>query len=295
MTALRIQGVIFSVMAVITAGTSLLFPRLNPQTELIIMSVLIVALGVPHGALDTIFARNIYNTRSPAQWLLFAVAYLCLALVVVGIWLVSPLIFLSGFLLISLAHFSGDLRKGTPVVFQMFYGGAILVLPVILHAGEVKQLFTQLVGSQAATTVAAVLQLLSWPWLIACCLAAAVLIAKDRYTAIEIASVVGLAVTAPPLIAFTVFFCTMHSARHVLRTLKFAETASPMFLALAAAVPMLAVLGLSLAGWKYLPQSSLDSRILQFIFVGLAALTVPHMALIEQARLSGWLKAEANG
>ena len=295
MTSIRLQGIIFSVLAFATAFCSMLFARLDAQAELIVIAVLIVALGVPHGALDTIFARNLYNTRSIGQWLVFALAYLCLALTVVGIWLLSPFVFLSGFLIISLAHFSGDLRDGTPLFVQIAYGGAILVLPILLHSSEVTQLFTLLGGSTAANQVVKVLQFLSWPWLLVCIFAVAVETVKDRYAALELAAVVVLGVVSPPLIAFTVFFCAMHSARHVMRTLKFAGTTSTLFLALAATLPMIAVLILSLVAWRYLPQSALDSRILQFVFVGLAALTVPHMALVEQARLSGWLKAEAHG
>ena len=37
-----------------------------------------------------------------------------------------------------------------------------------------------------------------------------------------------------------------------------------------------------------LSNTPMDARVIQFIFVGLAALTVPHMALVERVRLSGW-------
>jgi hypothetical protein len=61
----------------------------------------------------------------------------------------------------------------------------------------------------------------------------------------------------------------------------------------AALLPMLGVLGGSALAWYFLREISLDAKIIQLVFVGLAALTVPHMALVEQVRLSGWKKPTA--
>jgi len=46
----------------------------------------------------------------------------------------------------------------------------------------------------------------------------------------------------------------------------------------------------SAAAWYFLKDTALDARVVQIVFVGLAALTVPHMVLVERVRLTGWIR-----
>jgi len=105
--------------------------------------------------------------------------------------------------------------------------------------------------------------------------------------AAELLAVTLLMLVAPPLIGFAAFFCGMHSVRHVIRTYHYAGRNSLGFLISAATVPMVLVLLAACAGWMFLDRSSLSRGVTQFLFVGLAALTVPHMVLVERVRLSG--------
>ena len=80
----------------------------------------------------------------------------------------------------------------------------------------------------------------------------------------------------------------MHSARHILRTVAYASPSPSWLLLTAGVLPMVLVFLASAISWFCLADTPLDARLIQFVFVGLAALTVPHMALIERVRLSGW-------
>ncbi len=294
MNAQRIHGLAFSVGAIVLAVVAVTAARFDPQIELIVVATLIVLLGVPHGALDTIFARQLYGIQTPGGWLRFAVLYVLLGASVVGFFMLAPSGFLIGFLLISMLHFSGDPAAGTPWLERALYGGAIIVLPTVLHAGEVTRLFALLVGIDAATLVTSFLSLLAWPWLIGLALAAIQRLPKDWLTALEMGAVAVLAVLAPPLISFTVFFCAMHSARHILRAINYSGRSSPRLILGAALLPMLGVLVASATAWHFLAGTPINGAIIQLIFVGLAALTVPHMALVERVRLSGWVMGSAS-
>lgn len=295
MNALRIQGIVFSVVAILLTAATIAIKRLDEQMELIVLAVLIVLLGVPHGALDTIFARQLYDVKTVKGWAAFTLAYLFMAALAVVLWQVAPLVFLLGFLVISIAHFSGDPSVDMPVAFRILYGGAIVVLPTLLHAEEVMRLFSILAGADVAALLVSWLHFVSWPWLIGIAVAAVGCARLDWLAGVEIASVGLLSVLTPPLVAFTIFFCGMHSARHILRTVDYSGRRSPYLLISASVAPMLAFLVMLGAALLWLRDIPIEVRVIQLVFVGLAALTVPHMALVERVRLSGWVKGAAPG
>ena len=63
---------------------------------------------------------------------------------------------------------------------------------------------------------------------------------------------------------------------------------SSRFILVATLLPMCITLLLGLIFWNQLEDIQLDGRIIKIIFIGLAALTVPHVVVIEPARLLGW-------
>jgi Brp/Blh family beta-carotene 15,15'-monooxygenase len=284
----RVQGLVFSVTAIAIAGASIVMPPPGAQTELIIATAMILVLGVPHGALDLIFARQLHRVRTPLGWAAFGAAYAAFGLAVVGVWSVAPVTFLVCFLLISAVHFSGDPAVGTRIVSRVAYGGAVIFLPTLLHADAVSRLFTLLSGPQASDAVTSWLSLAAAPWLAGLMVCAAFEARRSWQTGLELLAVGLLAVFAPPLIAFAIFFCAMHSGRHILRTIVYARPMKLWSVLGTGIIPMALVLAGSILGWLLLDGRAFDAKLVQLIFVGLAALTVPHMALVERVRLKSW-------
>ncbi len=283
---LRLQGLIFSVLALIVTVFSLLLAPMTQQHEWLLASGLIVLLGVPHGALDPLFAKKLLQLSSWTAWVGFVALYLLLAALVVVVWWYLPLFFLIAFLAVSILHFSGDLVAGATFSERLVYGGAVIILPALLHSTELTRLFSQLVGANAAMQVVAALQLIAWPWLLALLLLVVLSVRRDGLHALEIISVGLLTWISTPLLGFAIYFCAMHGPRHILRTRQYAGVA-PRRMALVALLPLLAVFGFSALIWYFLPPSSTGERTLQLLFVTLAALTLPHMVLVERVRFSG--------
>ena len=287
--SIRSQGLVFSALAWVSLAVSLILPAFDVQTQLALLAPIILLLGVPHGALDIVYVRQATSIRSAPAWSLFTIAYLAAAAAVMVVWWIAPAVFLVMFLLISALHFSGDPEGATSPFFRTLYGVAIILCPMALHAAEVCQLFAALTGEAAAEGTITALPWAAWPWVAAICLAAIIGAKDDLARSIELVSVTALLVFAPPLIGFTIFFCGMHSARHVLRTRDYSNAGTLKHLVRIAAWPMLAtVVGVAI-GWWLSDGKSPDTRIAQLLFVGLAALTVPHMIVVERVRFTGWV------
>lgn len=285
---LRLQGRVFCGLALATMFASLAGFKLAALHELLAAAALLSLLGMPHGALDAVFARKLFAIESYTGWAAFALFYVGLSAAVVGVWFFLPTPFLCAFLLVSALHFGGDPAVNTSAVVRCLYGGSVIVLPALWHGPELEHLMGLVAGPASAAWVAPVLQQLAPPWLaatfIGCVLQAKSARFIQREMAFEMAALAALLVAATPLVSFTIYFCAMHSPRHILRTvsnLPAIEARSALRLAL---WPTLAVFAaLAVGGWLSSGRP-VQPAVMQLVFVGLAALTLPHMLLLERSR-----------
>jgi beta-carotene 15,15'-dioxygenase len=290
-TSLRGQGWVFCAVAFTWVAASAVEVRFSAPSELALASLLIALLGVPHGALDVVFARRLFGTSNFKAWALFSILYVGVAASVVGVWWVLPNLFLTAFLVFSALHFGGDLASAR-MPSRILYGGAVIVLPGLWHSVELQQLLGFVAGPESVALVAPVLSQMAGAWLAVTALGCSLQARASKLAALEWAALATLAVAAPPLMAFTIYFCVMHSPRHVLKTLEDmprGEARRAVALALWPSAAVLFVMtgmlwwsgGMPLQTWPA------EANVIQVIFVGLAALTLPHMLLIARARRLG--------
>ena len=284
---LRLQSALFCSLALASVVASLIGLRLTPPHELLVAGALIALLGMPHGAFDVVFARKLFGVADLQGWAMFSLLYLGLAEVVVGFWFVAPTAFLCAFLLCSALHFGGDPAAGTSKFTRGLYGGAVIVLPALWHGPELQRLLGMVAGPASAASIAPVLSQLAVPWLGATALSCLLLARTSRMAASELIALAALSVTAPPLVAFTMYFCAMHSPRHILRALgsfPHSEVRNALMMALWPTLAVLAVLAALAVTGRLSGGRSTPQWVMQIVFVGLAALTLPHMVLLERAR-----------
>lgn len=272
----------FAVVAILVFGLGVATPPLSVQ--IVVLAVLAAVLGLPHGALDPLIARRAGLWRTAPGFALFNLGYFAVVVAVAGVWIVAPGPSLVAFLVVSGAHFGSDWNVDRPFWLRMIVGVGLLSLPAFAHQEEVGGLYETLAPG-AGHAIASVQAGIA-PALIAFMLVAAVLAFRSRrlHEAVELVLVGLLALAAPALIFFAIYFCALHSARHLREGFR-AERGGGRFAVFITVVytvvPILAVGALLAFGSP--TGFSADARLLQLVFVGLAGLTVPHMVLVSYA------------
>jgi len=252
------------------------------------IAVVAIAVGLPHGALDIMIGPRLVKPQ------LFFGLYLAGVLGVVLVWLAAPALGLVAFFTSSWYHFGrGDAvhhrdlgRAGN--LLGMSTAGCAIGLPLALHAGVVTPVLSDLMLGSAALTsqqVSLFGSLIAVPSLVAGMVAGIAALRSRRHSAvIEIATIALLAATVHPLVSFAIYFALWHAPRHLI-TLDIDRQSWWR------AVGVTAVTLLAGAWVSQLVEPAMPAAA-QVVFIGLAALTGPHLVLTElvrsrQARLVG--------
>jgi len=243
-----------------------------------------LVLGVPHGAFDIALAHRRWNIGSPRALTGFLALYIGLAAAFAAIWVLLPQLALPIFIAMSGVHFAGDWRRDIGTLPRSVIGLALITAPALLHREPVIEIFAWLVPAEVAVTTAEVMAATAIPLLQAAALIVLVTAWTRPGAALEMSAVLLLAVFAAPLVFFVVYWCGLHSLRHMLAVQEELRPASARsFLRLSLPYGPLAIIGVSSAALLW-PHLEPGQAVLAATFVGLAALTVPHMLLVDQCR-----------
>ena len=261
--------------------------------------ILILTIGVTHGSLDNIKGKKLLDILKINNIYIFYIVYIFISISIILIWLVTPTVTLFLFLLIASYHFgkedtdfliddNSNLRK----LLFFLKGLLVVVAPLNFHFEETIDIFKILflesekfyyfLGLIEKLKIIPIIFILS-------VFASVYLFAKNfKYANISIFldffSILILNYYLSPLLAFTFYFCFLHSIRHSFSLIVDLDKASfknGLLIFLKKALPLTTVtIVLSLIALFYLNNSySFNDSVLKVIFIGLAALTFPHILL----------------
>jgi Brp/Blh family beta-carotene 15,15'-monooxygenase len=253
------------------------------RIQIVLLVLSVAVLGVPHGALDPLIASAAGMTRNRPQMVRLLGIYVLQAAAMLAAWYLFPVLAFAVFLVISMHHFSGDWEEQAPVWQRWAAAASVLGAPALCRSEETAEILAMLLPGDAVPGIMPVLQMLASASIVV--LVLGILQAHWRAwpSTVEMASIPILAWALPPLVFFVVYFCGLHSPRHVLETTAVLNMRPRVVLAVSAGITIV-TLGICLGAFFLLPYRSVDAKLVQIVFIGLAALTVPHMALMERVR-----------
>lgn len=272
----------FTVLALAIALPSAFGAQLSLMDFPLIAGAAMLLLGVPHGGFDVALAHRRWDIGTRSTLTAFLALYIGLAAGFAVLWFLLPQLALPVFIVMSGAHFAGDWRADIPVVPRMVVGLALITAPALLHRAPVEEIFVWLVPADVAVKSAEVMAAASIPLLQAAALIVLATAWSRPGAALEMAAVLLLAVFAAPLVFFVTYWCGLHSLRHVLAVqAELRPRSLPALARLSLPYAPIAIFGVVLGALLW-PHLDLGQAVLAALFVSLAALTVPHMMLVDQ-------------
>ena len=263
----------------------------------VVMAAVALGVGIPHGALDHLVTLK---NAAPLKMTIFILIYVAAALAAIWAILQWNVWGFIAVVLMSSLHFGiGDSafiaeldrlenRVGSPIPVWA-YAGAAGLLPVVIplvnsrSGSALEKINSNLIEwdfgytkeIQLAVTSIAILSLI-------------VLIVRKRYNEVlDLSLLAALALIAPPLVAFAVYFGCWHAMRHTARltsllpgSKKAYEQGSELGAFKAAVIPGLpALLGtiVFVVVLAVVSDQGISSSFLWLALVTVWALTVPHM------------------
>lgn len=253
----------------------------------IIAIFFILSIGLPHGAFDGAVAHYLGANKSMNSLIKFVSSYILMAILVIVLWAFFPDFSLAFFLLISAIHFGwGDAnaRRRLPFVIQMLAHGSLVIFGIVyFHPEEVSILFGLLTEEKFEFSMfLSEFLILLVPFLILLCCIFAIANTEMRIRCFELFALCGILASFPPLVGFAFYFCLIHTGRHmqnIFKVLKFSQSKQKVYFQAIIFTVLSWIFG-GVALW-YIDSGNYSIDLLRVTFVGLAALTVPHMILVD--------------
>ena len=250
--------------------------------------LLIIFIGVPHGAFDASVGMTLGFYKNKKSKIIFIFSYIILALMVVFVWHAFPELSLIIFLFASIFHFGfGDVKwtgQFKYFISGYFNGGLVIFGISFMNFNEVNLIYQMLIGSKNTDFIWFVLRSGSYAWGLILPFHLYLNYKEfDKIYLTRILLLIAIIYFAKPLVSFTFYFCFIHSFNHIKRILPSLKMnlEKKVIRNLFLLFTFLSWMAGIIIFFFLIKLYTIDDAIVKLTFIGLAALTFPHMILIE--------------
>lgn len=287
-----------AIAVLLSAGLQLTNIEISMEAQ-VVLAVIALAIGIPHGAIDHLITIPRDSTR---RFIVFIASYTVIAITAALAIAQWNLIGFQLVVLMSALHFGfGDsayANESQAAGDKNSYSNFVLAsyaipagfLPVVLPLTDERTLdVLQELNPTLINWAGTFTELLRNSTLVIATFSVLLLVVTKNYSlAVDLVLLLALSFLAPPLVAFAVYFGFWHAIRHTARlvpklpsAMQRVASGNPLASFFAAVIPGLyAIFGIFLLGIFFLARGTteLSSDFLWIILVIIWALTVPHMA-----------------
>ena len=277
----------------------MIFKINNFDISPLICLFLILIIGVSHGSLDNLKGRKLLKILGIENIFIFYFMYILIILIVIVLWIVLPSISLIVFLIVASYHFGKEdtqfliLENSFSNQLLFFLKGALIILsPIYFHFDETISIFKLLLledeSFYRSLNFIEKNNIILFGMILSA-LSSILLFSKrfefKKFTIFfDFFSILTINYFFSPLIAFTIYFCFLHSLRHsinLMTELDRNDLINGLKIFIKKAIPLTILTAIFSLMGLYLLSNTYDfnSSILKIIFIGLASLTFPHILL----------------
>ena len=267
------------------------FDYLRNNSLLLVSLFFILSIGISHGSLDHIKGKKLLKILGFKSSVVFYFGYIFVGLTTIIIWLLFPKLLLFLFLLIAAFHFGKEdseflnKRKNIELIY-FFKGSLIIVAPLLFHKNQTLSIFKSL-NFDISTSFLINNEILYF-FILLSFISNIFLSLNKSFDAksllfMDFLSILILNYFLNPVLAFTFYFCFLHSIRHSISLIKEINSnlkkGLPIFIKKALPLTIITIFGYIFALYILNNYNDLSESIYKVIFIGLASLTFPHILL----------------
>ena len=265
----------------------------------LICLLLILTIGISHGSLDHNKGKKLLNILKITNMYFFYLLYILIGVLIIILWLIFPTTTLVLFLIVASYHFGKEdtdfLTDNNLSFNQLFYflkGLLIVIAPLNFHFEETINIFKLLLisGEKFYIFLGYIESYNIIPIIFIFSVFSSIFLFIKNFRFINFSifldffSILILNYYLSPLLAFTFYFCFLHSIRHSISLIFELDQSSfknGFLIFIKKALPLTLITAIMFLVSLLILKNYyvLDNAILKVIFIGLASLTFPHILL----------------